>query len=194
MHAMPRKRKVVPYEGVLAKPIQETSDEASAKREWMRRFFLLFEFYDINRTTPEAFLQLASALAREHVPGLKFDLKPGPGGRKLEWTERRKAALAIAVDELKQRGHARSDRQACEQLVAGRHASEWKPPATYQGTSEKWQKHLRNMASKGRKTWVYAVNSNIFLRMMNELITSDLPTEPCKLGPTLDSLLRRTSF
>lgn len=190
---MTRKREEAIYDGNLAKPIREFSDEASARAEWERRFYLLLAVYEIEPSDPEALQKLAIALAMKHARGLQFDLKPHPGGRPLEWPEQRQAALALAVHEIRQKGHASTDKDACAQL-SRKHSRNWGKPAKYQGTAEQWQRHLQNMASKGRKTFSYRIATGPpGLKMIYELF---FPADRAQMAPDengsyLGALLKR---
>jgi hypothetical protein len=178
---MARKHKAVTYDGDLAKPIRNISDDASAKREWMRRFKLLYTVFNINPTNPIAGLQLAIELAAHHVPGLQFDLKPGPGGRKVKWDEQREAELALAVDALKKDGRASTDKEACRQLMSGSQSRKWGKPQKYSGTGDNWLAQLQNRVPKGRKTFVYKLST--MPPTVRELVESFFPRDTAPLEP-----------
>jgi hypothetical protein len=160
VRAMTRKTREVPYEGDLAKPIREISDKAITGAEWLHRLYLLLSVYKIDPTEPQAFVKLAIALAMAHVPGLQLDFKRHPGGRTTKWTDQRLAELAITIDELRKKGDANSDKEACGQLPSGKHYRTWGKPRNYKGTSEQWQRHLQNMLPKGRKTPAYRTSTS----------------------------------
>jgi hypothetical protein len=191
---MARKLKDVSYEGDLAKPIREISDETSTHAELLRRLYLLFPAYNIDPAGPQAFAKLAAALAINHVPGLQFDLKPHPGGRTTEWTDQRLADLAVTVDKIREKGNASTDKEACGQLISGKHARKWGKPLHHRGTLEQWQRNLQNMLPKGRKTLAYRISTSPpGLKMYYELFfhTDGPPMEPDEKGSYLGELLRR---
>jgi hypothetical protein len=191
---MTKERKKVSYEGDLATPIPKTSDVDSLSREWKRRFELLYQIYRIDPADPLADRRLALRLAVTHVPGLQLDLKPHSGGRPKTWDEQRLAKLAIAVDELKKKQGARTDKEACGWLISGKDADDWRRPPNYRRDQESWQKHLCNMASKGRKTFAYSIATRppglekTLLEMFFPL--DGLPMEVDENGSYLGALLK----
>jgi hypothetical protein len=190
---MARKLKDVSYEGDPAKPIREISDETSTHVELFRRLCLLFPAYNIDPAGPRAFMKLAASLAINHVPGLQFDLKPHPGGRTTEWTDQRLADLAFTVDEIRKKGDAGTDKEACGQLLSGKHHRSWGKPRNYKGTSEQWRRHLQNMLPKGRKTPAYRISTGPpGLKMYYEFFCSGdrTPMKPDENGSVLGALLK----
>jgi hypothetical protein len=187
-------RKKVSYEGDLATPIPKTSDADSFAREWKRRFELLYQVYSIDPADPNADRRLALRLARHHVPGLQFDLNPHPGGRPKKWDEQRLAELAIAVDDLKEKQGASTDKEACGRLMSGKHGSDWGRPPSYRRDQDSWRNHLCNMVSKGRKTLVYKITTKPpglekwLLEMFFPL--NGPPMEPDENGSYVGALLR----
>jgi hypothetical protein len=193
VRAMTRKTREVPYEGDLAKPIREISDKAITYAEWVHRLYLLFSVYKIDPTEPQAFVKLAASLAINHVPGLQFDLKPHPGGRTTEWTDQRLTNLAFTVDEIRKKGDADTDKEACGQLLSGKHHRTWGKPRNYKGTSEQWQRHLQNMLPKGRKTPAYRISTGPpGLKTYYEIFCSGdrTPMKPDENGSVLGALLK----
>jgi len=190
---MTRKTREVSYEGDLAKPIREISDETITRAEWLRRLYLLFPVYKIDPTEPQAFVKLAIALAMTHVRGLQLDLKRHPGGRTTKWTDQRLAELAFTIDEIRKKGDANSDKEACGQLPSGKYYRTWGKPWNYNGTSNQWQRHLQNMLPKGRKTLAYRISTSPpGLKMYYELFFSAdrTPMKPDENGSVLGALLK----
>jgi hypothetical protein len=189
---MTRKTKTISYKGDLATPIQKNYKEDAANAEFSRRFFLLLKFYEIDRSDPVAFFKLSLKLALNHVPGLQRER--GRGGRSLIWTDQRLAELALAVDSIRKHGHATSDDEACKQLLTGRKSIKWKPPISYEGTTEQWRRHLKNMVLKGRKTLPYLIEGGPSrLKEIHKLFfpTDVAPLAPDENGSYLRALLKK---
>ncbi len=191
---MKNERIKVAYEGDLATPMPKTTDADSFTREWKRRFDMLYQIFRIDPADPNADRRLALRLARHHVPGLRFDLNPHAGGRPKKWDEQRLAELAIAVDDLKKKQGASTDMEACGWLISGKDADGWGRPPNYRRDQESWQRHLCNMASKGRKTFAYSIAtkpSGLEKTLLEMFFPFDgLPMEPDENGSYLGAHLK----
>jgi hypothetical protein len=84
-------------------------------------------------------------------------------------------------DEIRKKGDANSDKEACGQLPSGKHHRTWGKPCNYKGTSNQWQRHLQNMLPKGRKTLAYRISTSPpGLKMYYELFFS---ADDSRAGP-----------
>ena len=117
------------YTGELAKPLKEipwgrhglyATDEDLEKisqeafNEEAAKLILLFDHYEIDHKSANAFVQLARCLARAHVPGLKRIRK---AGAPQTWDVFDFSFLKIEVDDLRAKqkvGTVKSVKWACE--------------------------------------------------------------------------------
>jgi hypothetical protein len=111
--------------------LYERTAAAAVEKEVSRKIALLFAHYGIKDTNDIA--ALASALAFEHVPGLKvLPLKPKlKRGRKRKWDSERYSQLLETVQSVKKQYGFSKDRQALRCMVRNPQlAATWGPGDT----------------------------------------------------------------
>jgi hypothetical protein len=111
----------VTYSGRLSKPLRITKiDELPSNDERLEYLFdlmrELFDFYQIDRSSPHSGDRLAFSLALEHVPGFQIKHK-NKGGRPKKWTDNKKRELVIAVETILKMSPELDKQQACELAV-----------------------------------------------------------------------------